>query len=140
MDDWSFANFILGRCSMDKDRIGGSAKDFAGKVESTVGGIAGDAKTEAAGRIRQGAGSAQNLYGQAKDAARQASDAAVGYATDAYENSGDAFRDGSQAIANKVQENPLGSLLIAGAIGLGLGLLMTRQPQRSPPLRTRYFG
>jgi uncharacterized protein YjbJ (UPF0337 family) len=124
---------------MDKDRIAGSAKDFAGKVESTVGGIAGDAKTEVAGRVREGAGSAQNLYGQAKDAVRQASDAAVGYATDAYENSGDAFRGGSEAIANKVQEKPLGSLLVAGAIGFALGLLMTRQPRRLPP-RTRYFG
>ena len=32
---------------MDKDRIAGSAKDFAGKVESTVGDMAGDAKTQA---------------------------------------------------------------------------------------------
>jgi uncharacterized protein YjbJ (UPF0337 family) len=126
--------------AMDKDRIVGSAKDYAGKVESTVGGIAGDAKTEAAGRVREATGSAQNLYGQAKDAARQASDAAVGYAKDAYENSGDTFRDGSKAIADKVQENPLGSMLIAGAIGFALGLLMLRQPQRLPPPRARYFG
>jgi len=125
---------------MDKDRIVGSAKDFGGKVESIVGGVTGDAKTEAAGRVREGAGSAQDLYAQAKDAARQASDTAVGYAKDAYENSGDAFRDGSRAIADKVQENPLGSMLIAGAIGFALGLLMTRQPQRLPPARTRYFG
>lgn len=40
----------------------------------------------------------------------------------------------------QVQENPLGSMLIAGAIGFALGLLMTRQPQRLPPPRTRYFG
>jgi uncharacterized protein YjbJ (UPF0337 family) len=125
---------------MDKDRIVGSAKEFAGKVESTVGGIAGDAKTEATGRVREATGSAQDLYGQAKDAARDASDAAVSYAKDAYRNSGDALRDGSQAIADKVQENPLGSMLIAGAIGFTLGLLMTRQPQRLPPARTRYFG
>jgi uncharacterized protein YjbJ (UPF0337 family) len=125
---------------MDKDRIVGSAKEFAGKVESTVGGIAGDAKTEATGRVREATGSAQDLYGQAKDAAREASDAAVSYAKDAYENSGDALRDGSQAIADKVQENPLGSMLIAGAIGFALGLLMTRQPQRLPPAPTRYFG
>ena len=58
-------------------------------------------------RPAEATGSAQNLYGQAKDAARQASDAAVGYAKEAYENSGDTFRDGSQAIADKVQENPL---------------------------------
>src|ERR1700750_714011 len=107
---------------MDKDRIVGSAKDYAGKVESTVGGIAGDAKTEAAGRVREATGSAQNLDGQAKDAVRQTSDPAVGYAKDAYENSGDTFRDGSKALADKVQENPLGSMLIAGAIGFALGL------------------
>jgi uncharacterized protein YjbJ (UPF0337 family) len=138
--DWFFETSFSERCSMDKDRIVGSAKDYAGKVESTVGGIAGDVKTEAAGRVREATGSAQNLYGQAKDAARQASDAAVGYAKDAYENSGDTFRDGSKAIADKVQENPLGSMLIAGAIGFALGLLMLRQPQRLPPPRARYFG
>jgi uncharacterized protein YjbJ (UPF0337 family) len=125
---------------MDKDRIVGSAKEFAGKVESTVGGVTGDLKTQAAGRAREATGSAQDLYGQAKDAARQASGAAAGFAKDAYENGGDAVRDGSKAIADKVQENPLGSVLVAGAIGFAVGLLMTRQPQRLPPARTRYFG
>jgi uncharacterized protein YjbJ (UPF0337 family) len=121
---------------MDKDRIAGSAKDFAGKVEGTVGNIAGDTKTEAAGRVREATGTAQNLYGHAKDTARDATDAAVSYAKDAYENSGDTFRDGSQAIAKKVQDNPLGSLLIAGGIGFALALLMTRPPRR-PPQRWR---
>jgi len=124
---------------MDKDRIAGSAKDFAGKVESTVGGIAGDAKSEAAGRVREATGTAQNLYGQAKDAARDATDAAVTYAKDAYENSGDTFRDGSQALAKKVHENPLGAILVAGGIGFALALLMTRPPRRPPP-RSRYYG
>ena len=121
---------------MDKDRIAGSAKDCAGKVEGTVGDIAGDAKAQAAGRVREATGTAQNLYGQAKDAAREATDAAVSYAKDAYENS-DTFRDGSQAIAKKVQDNPLGSMLIAGGIGFALALLMTRPPRR-PPQRWRY--
>lgn len=120
---------------MDKDRIAGSAKDFAGKVESTVGDIADDAKTQAAGRVREEAGTAQNLYGQARDAAREATDAAVSYAKDAYENSGNTFRDGSQAMAKKVQENPLGSMLIAGGIGFALALLMTRPPRRPQPRR-----
>ena len=122
---------------MDKDRIAGSAKDFAGKVDGTVGDIAGDAKTQAAGSVREATGTAQNLYGQAKDAAREATDAAVGYAKEAYENSGDTFRDGSQAIAKKVQGNPLGSMLIAGGIGFALALLVTRPPRR-PPQRWRY--
>jgi len=93
---------------MDKDRIIGSAKDFAGKAEGTVGNMAGDARTEAQGRAREAAGTAQDLYGQAKDAARDVKDAAIGYARDSYEKSGDTFRDGSQAIAKSVQENPLG--------------------------------
>jgi uncharacterized protein YjbJ (UPF0337 family) len=115
---------------MDKDRIAGSTKDFAGKLEGAVGDIAGDAKTEAAGRVREATGTAQNLYGQAKDTAREATDAAVGYAKDAYENSGDTFHDGSQAIAKKVQDNQLGSMLIAGGIGFALALWMTRRPRR----------
>ena len=93
---------------MDKDRITGSAKDFAGKVEGAVGDVSGDAK-----------------------------DAALGYAKDSYEKSGDTFRDGSQAIAKSVQDNPLGSLLIAGGIGFALALLMTRPPRRAQP-RWRY--
>jgi uncharacterized protein YjbJ (UPF0337 family) len=115
---------------MDNDRISGSAKDFGGRVEGSIGDIAGDTKTRAAGRIREATGAAQNLYGQAKDTAREATDAAVGYAKDAYENGGDTFRDGSQAIAKKVQENPLGSMLIAGGIGFALALLMMRPPRR----------
>jgi uncharacterized protein YjbJ (UPF0337 family) len=118
---------------MDKDRIIGSAKDFAGKAEGTIGNMAGDARTEAQGRAREAAGTAQNLYGQAKDTARDVKDAAIGYARDSYEKSGDTFRDGSQAIAKSVQENPLGSLLIAGGIGFALALLMTRQPRRPQP-------
>ena len=117
---------------MENDRIAGSAKDFAGKVEATVGDIAGDAKTQAAGRIREATGTAQNLYGQAKDATREATDAAVNYAKDAYENSGDTFHAGSQAIAKRVQDNPLGSTLIAGGIGFALALWLTRPPRRPP--------
>jgi len=124
---------------MDKDRIAGSAKDVAGKVEEAVGGFAGDARTQEAGRAREAAGTAQNLYGQAKDAARDATDAAVSYAKDAYDNGSDAFRDGSQAIAKKVQENPLGMMVTAAAIGFGLALWMTRSPRRPAP-RSRYFG
>jgi uncharacterized protein YjbJ (UPF0337 family) len=65
---------------MDKDRIVGSAKDFAGKVEGAVGSMTGDAKTQAEGRAREAAGTVQNLYGQAKDAAGDVADAAVNYA------------------------------------------------------------
>ena len=42
---------------MDKDRIAGTAKDVAGKVEGTLGDIAGNAQAQAAGRAREAAGS-----------------------------------------------------------------------------------
>jgi len=122
---------------MDKDRIVGSAKDIAGKVESTVGDLAGDSKTQAEGRAREASGTVQNLYGQAKDAARDATDAAVNYAKDAYDNSGDTVRSSQKAVANTVRDNPLGALLVAGGIGFALALMMTRQPRRPPP-RWRY--
>ncbi len=131
---------------MDKDRIVGAAKDAAGKVEGAVGDISGDTKTQASGRAREAAGTVQNLYGQAKDTAREvkdtardATDAAVGYAKDAYENSGEPFREGSQAVAKKVQENPLGALLVAAGVGFALALLMTRPPRR-PRGRWRYYN
>jgi uncharacterized protein YjbJ (UPF0337 family) len=124
---------------MDKDRIAGSAKDFAGKVEGSVGGVTGDAKTQAEGRAREAAGTVQNLYGQAKDAASDVADTAVNYAKGAYDNSGDTFRSGQQAVAKTVQDNPLGALLVAGGIGFALALMMTRPPRRPPP-RWRYYG
>jgi uncharacterized protein YjbJ (UPF0337 family) len=122
---------------MDKDRIAGSAKEFAGRVEGAVGDLAEDAKTQASGRAREAAGTVQNLYGQAKDAARDAGETAAGYAKDAYESGSDTLRDGSQAIARKVRDNPLGALLVAGGIGFALALLMSR-PARRPPPRWRY--
>jgi uncharacterized protein YjbJ (UPF0337 family) len=124
---------------MDKDRVAGSAKDFTGKVEDAVGDMAGDAKTQASGRAREAAGTVQNLYGQAKDTARDVSEAAANYAKDALDNSGETLRDSTQAVAKKVQDNPLGALLVAGGIGFALALLMTRPPRR-PPQRWRYYG
>ncbi|MBR0785993.1 CsbD family protein [Bradyrhizobium iriomotense] len=120
---------------MDTDRIVGSAKEFAGRAEGAVGDLAGDAQTQASGKVREAAGTVQNLYGHAKDAA----DIATSYAKDAYENSGDTFRDGTQALSKKVRDNPLGALLVAGGIGFALALLMSR-PARRPPPRWRYYG
>ena len=124
---------------MDTDRITGSAKEYAGRVEGAVGEMAGDAKTQASGRAREAAGTVQNLYGQAKDAVRDAGETAAGYAKDVYEHSGDTFRDGSQALSKKVRDNPLGALLVAGGIGFALALLMSR-PARRPPPRWRYYS
>lgn len=118
---------------MDEDRIAGKAKDVSGKLERTVGDIAGDADTKAAGNVRQAAGKVEDLYGQAKDAARDATDAAAGYAKQVYRQS----RDSSETVAKLVQDNPLGSLLIAGVTGFALALLMRQPAPRQR--RGRYY-
>ena len=123
----------IGSKIMDKDRIAGAAKDWAGKAEGAVGDMAGDADTEAAGRVREAAGKVQNLYGQAKDVAREAADGAADFAKKAVQNTG----DGSEALAKMVQDNPLGSLLMAGAVGFALALLMRRPAPRQK--RWRYY-
>jgi uncharacterized protein YjbJ (UPF0337 family) len=118
---------------MDEDRIAGTAKDVTGKLERTVGDMAGDADTKAAGSAPQAAGKVEDLYGQAKDAARDATDAAAGYAKQVYRQSSDS----SEAVAKLVQHNPLGSLLIASSIGFALALLMRHPAPRRR--RGRYY-
>ena len=116
--DWSFATLIVGRSSMDKDRIVGSAKEFAGKVESTVGGIAGDAKTEASGRVREATGSAQDLYGQARESVSQVADAAAETATVARQTASSFER----SLRNTIETQPYTAVFVA----LGLGWLVGR--------------
>jgi len=70
-----------------------------------------------------------------KDKARDIADRAGDYASDAYERAGDVagdvyersgsyLRDGRTAVGARVEENPLVALLIAGAVGYGLALLV----------------
>lgn len=119
---------------MDSNRVTGAAKSFAGKAESAIGRAAGDAKTEASGRVNQAEGVAQKIYGQAKDtvtdAANDLGDAASGFARQAIDAGEEYYRDGTRAVARKVREQPVGSLLLAGAAGFALALMLTRQPRR----------
>jgi uncharacterized protein YjbJ (UPF0337 family) len=122
---------------MNEDRVTGTAEDLAGKAEKAFGDATGNPETQLGGRAREMAGKAQNIYGQAKDAARDAADAATGYAKDFYNS--DTVRDGSEALARKIQDNPLSSIVTAGAIGFALALWMTRPSRRRPP-RWRYYS
>src|ERR1700761_4154334 len=123
---------------MNEDRIAGTAKDFAGKAENAFGNATGDRESQASGRAREMAGKAQNLYGQAKDAVNDATDKATDYAKDVYNNRSDAIRDGQDALARKVQDNPIGSLVTAGAIGFALAMILARPARRQP--RGRFYS
>ncbi len=52
---------------MDENRIEGAARDFGGRVQDAVGGLTGDASTQARGKFNQAAGQAQQTYGAAVD-------------------------------------------------------------------------
>lgn len=115
---------------MDKDRVAGAANDVAGKAESAFGQATGNAAREASGRAREASGTVQNIYGQAKDAARDLGDNAGNYAKDALDAGEKYYRQGNKAVASAVKDQPLGALLIAGAVGFTLAMLMNRQPPR----------
>lgn len=126
---------------MDRDRIEGAAKNLGGKLEATAGQVTGDKKIEADGVIDQVVGTAQNALGQAKDTVKD-------YASTAGEQleqvrdmasqtveSGRRYVDetldrypGSREIIDRgrgaVQDSPILALLIAGAVGYGLALLV----------------
>lgn len=138
---------------MDTDRIAGAAKELGGKAQSAVGNLAGDKKTEIEGRLNEVAGKGQNILGQAKDAVSNVASSASDIAQDAYNNPGryvdhaqdalrsaagsatdlaqDAYNDpgrylrqGGDVLQQQVEENPLVALLVAGAVGYGLALLI----------------
>jgi uncharacterized protein YjbJ (UPF0337 family) len=83
---------------MDENRVAGAAHNVAGKAQETLGSAMGDMETEGKGRAKQAMGQAQHLYGNALDTARSYTD-----------------------------EQPLTALLIAGGIGLAIGMLLGRR-------------
>jgi len=88
---------------VDKNRIEGAAKEAIGNVEDAVGGLTGDAETQAAGKTRQAAGKFQNAYGKAFDEVRNA----------------------SKHVIETSREQPIAALLVALAVGFFLGRVFT---------------
>jgi uncharacterized protein YjbJ (UPF0337 family) len=83
---------------MDDNQVKGAFQAAAGKIEETVGNIAGDAKTQVSGKARQAAGQAQQTYGQVVE-----------------------------GIRDLATENPIGALLGAAGLGVLLGLILARR-------------
>jgi uncharacterized protein YjbJ (UPF0337 family) len=83
---------------MDENRVTGAARNVAGKAEEAVGSLTNDRDMEARGTARQALGEVQNLYGNAVDSVRS------------YTN-----------------EAPMTALLVAGGIGMALGILLGRR-------------
>lgn len=93
---------------MDEDRIKGAATNIGGKVKDAVGGLTGDTKTQAEGKMDQASGQLQSTLGSAKDAAREGA-STIGAELDSF-----------------MSEKPMASLLIAVGAGYLLARLMHR--------------
>ncbi len=107
---------------MDENRVEGMAKTVGGKVESAVGGLTGDDKLKVDGAVDKVGGKAQRMYGNAKDTVR---DVAGDYGSgllDQVEEYGD-------MLAEKIDERPITSVLIAAGVGLLLALATKPTPQ-----------
>lgn len=94
---------------VDSNRIEGTVNKAKGKIEQAAGGLVGDAKTQAEGMFDEFSGRAQATFGKARDVAR------------------DAARDGTEAVRSFAEDRPLQSLLLAGLIGFGLGMMASRR-------------
>ncbi len=102
---------------MDENRVEGTAKDIGGNIKSAVGDMTGDSKTQASGAVDQLVGTAQRTYGKIKD---QVSSSGAGSAMV------DQLDEASAFLGDTVAERPLTSLLVAGAVGYVLAMLMRR--------------
>ena len=99
---------------MNEDRLGGTAKNIAGKAQESFGRVAGDARTPVEGIANQVKGTAQDLYGQAREGASQVASetaAAARQTASSFESS----------VREVIETRPYTAVLIALGIGRLLG-------------------
>jgi uncharacterized protein YjbJ (UPF0337 family) len=129
---------------MDQDQVEGTAQKYAGKAQGAVGDLVGDSKTQAEGMAREAGGSVQQAVGAAKDAASTAADnlsevlkkiqaQLTELAGQIKEGAGQASgvltdrgKQAVTAVGEQVQESPMTSLLVVGAVGYLLGFMSRR--------------
>ena len=108
---------------MDQNEVEGKLQKGAGRVQSAMGDLTGDSKSQAEGAARQVAGKVQDTYGRVVDAVSGARD-------NMNEVGGqllDQLDDFGGTLAQQIEERPFASILIAGAVGYLLALMTTRR-------------
>lgn len=104
-------------------QVADTARDLGGRIRDTVGDLVGSDDIE--DRARRAQGAAHDGYVRTERSVRRAADEAYDHAEDAYERGSHYLRRGTREVSHQVAEYPLASLLIAGAVGFGLGLLVS---------------
>lgn len=99
------------------DQVVGIAQQGLGRAQDAVGGLTGDLKAQAKGKINEAAGAAREAIGAIKaDVTDQ-----IGERVDQVRSG---LHDQLDALEARVIEKPLPALAVAGAVGLALGLLL----------------
>jgi uncharacterized protein YjbJ (UPF0337 family) len=129
---------------MNNDQVEGGINKFAGKAQGAVGDLTGDTKSKVEGMAREAGGGVQQAFGAAKDAASTASDNfsevlkkiqaqlsdLAAQLKEGAGSAGEVLTDRSKqavtAVGEQVQESPVASLLVVGAVGYLLGFLSRR--------------
>jgi ElaB/YqjD/DUF883 family membrane-anchored ribosome-binding protein len=109
---------------MSEDQFNGAVKEAVGHVQDAAGGLVGDAKLQADGKVNEAAGGVQQAYGKVKDKA----DAALHQAKDKADAALHQAKDKAQDIVSEVEtytrEKPLTALGIGLGVGVVLGVLL----------------
>lgn len=87
---------------MTDDRIEGAVRKGVGHVQDAVGGLTGDGRTQADGKLNQAAGSVQDMVGQARERASDLYGEVEGYA----------------------KQQPLAALAVTLGLGVVIGLVL----------------
>ena len=122
---------------MNDDKIQGTARMIGGKLEDVVGGLTGDTKTQAQGKVDQLTGKAQQVLGGAKDAVASVAgetastvsgvaDRVATAASDLDHNAYEKSADVAHKVGEVVRESPFTVMIAAGMLGLVVGYLLGR--------------
>jgi uncharacterized protein YjbJ (UPF0337 family) len=95
---------------MTDDRIAGTAKNAAGRLQEGYGRATDDPSHEVRGKMRQAEGAAQDTYGQAKEAL-----------ADATRKAQDTAADARDVVRDMIEERPYTVAIAALAVGFILG-------------------
>jgi uncharacterized protein YjbJ (UPF0337 family) len=109
---------------MSEDRIEGAARQGLGRAEDAIGGLTGNGRTQANGKIDQAKGKIQDAYGQIKGQAQDALDQAQTRARDALEQAQSKAQDIYGDVEDYIRQNPLAAVGVGVGVGIVLGLLL----------------
>ena len=112
---------------MDEDSVGGTARNFGGKVEQAAGDLTGDSKLQAEGMTDQFAGKVQAGLGRARDGIRSTVDSLSDQARTAASGLQDQAGTAGETLTAMVKEQPMAAILTASAVGYLVAFLIHRR-------------